>query len=168
MSGASETWAELPAGLRQFAARPLVALRLRVAPAVEVGDAGAGARRVATVQGGVFEGAVEGLSGHVHAGGTDWIRVTADGATHLDARILLETRAGDVITMSYLGIRHGPPDVLERLAAGDPVDPGEYYFRTSPRFETSAPAFEWLNRVVAVGYGQRLPDGVRYSVFQVL
>ena len=164
----SDGMASLPASLRTVAMRPLLILRLQVAPAVELGGTPAGGRRVATVQCGTFDGAEEGLSGRVHPGGTDWISLTADGATHLDARILLETGSGDTVAMSYRGIRHAPPDVLRRLAANEAVDPAEYYFRTAPRFETGSARFGWLNRVVAIGAGQKLPDGVLYNVFEVL
>ena len=48
-----------------------------------------------------------------------------------------------------------PPDVLARLARGEHVAPSEYYFRTTPRFETAAPRYAWLNSVVAVGSAVR-------------
>ena len=37
-------------------------------------------------------------------------------------------------------MRHGPPEVLARLAKGEDVDPSLYYFRTVMRFETAHPA----------------------------
>jgi len=36
------------------------------------------------------------------------------------------------------------------------------YFRIAPRFETAAPGYLWLNRLLAVGIGERLPQGPRY------
>ena len=147
--------------------RPLMVLRLQTT-AVDIGRSAVGMRRVATVERGEFEGMPDGLSGHVHAGGNDWITVETDGSTRLDAKVVLQTRAAEKILMSYHGIRHGPPGTLKNLALGLPVDPADYYFRIMPSFETSSKAFEWLNRIVAVGVGQRLPDGVVYSVFEVL
>jgi hypothetical protein len=44
----------------------------------------------------------------------------------------------------------------------------DYYLRTTPLFETGAPRYDWLNRIVAVGVGERLPQGARYEVFEVL
>ena len=164
----STLWTNLPPTLQDVKARPLLVLRLAVPSPVNVGETRTGVRRVATVQSGTFDGAIEGLCGRVHPGGLDWICETSDGTTHLDARILLETRDGDKIMMSYRGIRHGPPGVLRRLAEKEPVDPAEYYFRTAPAFETSSANFDWLNRVIAVGCGQRLADGVLYSVFEIL
>ena len=48
------------------------------------------------------------------------------------------------------------------------MDPGEYYFRTVPFFETAAANYAWLNRVVAVGIGRRTPTGVSYTVYGLL
>jgi Protein of unknown function (DUF3237) len=55
-----------------------------------------------------------------------------------------------------------------RLEKGETVDPGDYYFRVAPLFETSATHYAWLNNVVAIGIGHRRADGrVVYSIFEV-
>ena len=51
---------------------------------------------------------------------------------------------------------------------GDPVDAGEYYFRVAPFFETASPKYDWLNRIVPVGVGQRGPTDVSYTVHELL
>jgi hypothetical protein len=66
------------------------------------------------------------------------------------------------------GLRHGPPDVLARLAAGEAVDPASYYFKTVLRFEASAPDVEWLNRVIAIADGARRPRAVELHAFEIL
>ena len=38
----------------------------------------------------------------------------------------------------------------------------------TPIFEIAAPPYYWLNRIIAVGAGQRLSDGPLYSIFEVL
>jgi hypothetical protein len=65
------------------------------------------------------------------------------------------------------GLRHGPPDVMERLARGDNVDPAHYYFRTVMRFEASGPKVDWLNRILALARGQREAHAVRLDVYEV-
>jgi hypothetical protein len=70
--------------------------------------------------------------------------------------------------MTYQGLRHGPPDVTARIEKGEAVDPASYYFRTNPLFETAAPKYDWINRVVAIGIGHRLAGGPIYSIFEVL
>ncbi len=106
---------------------------------------------------GVFEG--ERLSGVILDGGSDWQTVRPDSATTLDVRLVLKTQDDALITMTYRGFRYGPPDVMARLDGGEAVDPGSYYFRVAPLFETSAPKYDWLNRVIAVGLGHRPPAG---------
>jgi hypothetical protein len=70
--------------------------------------------------------------------------------------------------MTYRGVRHATPEVSARIAAGETVPPSEYYLRTAPFFETGAPAYAWLNTIVAIGVGERLPNGARYEVFEIL
>jgi hypothetical protein len=145
----------------------LFQIDLTIAPPQSLGATPFGERRIVTVTGGSFEGPK--LRGTVvpNSGG-DWILVRADGATQLDVRITLETDDGAPIYMTYRGIRAGPPEVIERLNRGEPVDPSEYYFRTAPWFETGSEKYGWLNRIVCVALGERLPIGPRYRVYQIL
>jgi hypothetical protein len=145
---------------------PLMTLTLAVAGMQPVGATPNGSRRVGLVAGGKFEGPK--LKGTVLPGGTDWILGRPDGSTTLDVRIILETDDGAAIAMTYRGMRHGPAAVMERVNAGQFVDPSEYYFRTSVAFETAAPKYDWLNRIIAVGTGSRPPEGPIYEIFEVL
>ena len=56
---------------------------------------------------------------------------------------------------------------MKRLAAGEKVEASEYYFRTTPIFETGAPDYQWLNSLVAVATGQRLANEVIITVYEV-
>jgi uncharacterized protein DUF3237 len=136
------------------------------APPQMLGKTPLGDRRIVVVTSGSFEGPK--LRGTVEPGGTDWILLRPDGALQLDVRLSLKTDDGALIGMTYRGFRHGPPAVIERLNRGERVDPSEYYFRTAPLFETSAPRYDWLNRIVSIGIGHRLPQGPVYRVFEVL
>jgi hypothetical protein len=122
-------------------------------------------RRIIPVTGGTFEGPH--IKGTVLAGGADWQIVTPDGIALLDARYTLQTESGQFIYVSNQGLRHGKPEVLKRLAAGEDVDPSEYYMRTSPRLEASAPELDWLRRNVFVCSGARLKDKVIIAFYQV-
>ena len=144
----------------------LFTLTLEVAGMQSVGATPAGDRRVGLVAGGRFQGAR--LSGTVLPGGADWIMLRADGATTLDVRLVLQTDDGAAIGLTYRGMRHGPPEVMERMARGETVDPASYYFRTAVAFETAAARYAWLNRIIAVGTGHRPPSGPVYDVFEVL
>src|SRR5262245_31850240 len=81
---------------------------------------------------GILSGTVEGprLNGRVLPGGADWQIVRADGVVHLHARYTIETHAGGQILVDAEGYRHGPTEVMERLARDETVDPTLYYFRT--------------------------------------
>jgi len=125
-----------------------------------------GDRRVAVVEGGSFEGPK--LKGTVLKGGSDWLISRPDGALQLDVRLTLKTDDGHLIGMIYRGYRHGPAAVIDRLNRGEKVDPAEYYFRTAPFFETSSEKYSWLNRIIAIATGHRLPSGPVYDVFEVL
>jgi hypothetical protein len=144
----------------------LMTLTLSVAGMQPIGATPNGNRRVGLVAGGKFEGPK--LRGTVLPGGADWIIARPDGATTLDVRIVLETDDGASIGMTYRGMRHGPPAVMEKMNAGQFVDPSEYYFRTAIAFETAAPKYDWLNRIIAVGTGSRPPEGPIYEIFEVL
>ncbi len=157
---------ELPAGLRTVNTQPLFVMKLDVRPYQVVGATPGAFRRIGVVPGGVFAG--ERLSGTVLEGGNDWQSVRADGATVLSVRLVLKSMDGDLIAMTYMGLRHGPADIIKRIDGGEVLDPATHYFRTNPVFETSSQRYDWLNRILAIGVGQRRPDGVTYSVFEVL
>ena len=144
----------------------LFTLTLTVAGMQPVGATPLGNRRVGLVAGGSFVGPR--LSGTVLPGGADWIMVRPDGVTTLDVRLVLQTTDGAAIGMTYRGLRHGPAAVMARLDRGEAVEPSEYYFRTAVAFETAAPAYAWLNSIIAVGTGHRPPSGPVYDVFEVL
>jgi uncharacterized protein DUF3237 len=105
-------------------------------------------RRVGLIQGGSFEG--ERLFGEV-VSGNDWQAVRTDSCLKLDVRLVLKTTDGALIIMTYQCLRAGPPSVIEKLDKGETVDPHSYYFRMSPMFETSAPKYDWMNRIIAIG-----------------
>lgn len=156
----------IPAALQTLRTRPLFSLQVSVAPLQTPGGPDGAGRRIGDIPGGRFEG--ERLAGIVPPGGSDWQTLRSDGAVVLDARILLRTDDDALIAMTYSGLRHGPAEVMERLGRGEDVDPSAYYFRVQASFATSAPRYEWLNRVLAVGTGHRLAGGPVYNLFEIL
>lgn len=146
--------------------RPLFEAEVELAEILHLGRTPVGDRRVINILGGAFRG--ERLAGRVRPGGADWQIVRADGAADLDARYTLETDGGALVQVESRGLRHGPPDVLARLAAGQALDPATYYFRTALRFETADPTLDWLNRILAIAIGARRPNAVDLRVFEIL
>ena len=123
-------------------------------------------RRIGEISEGRFEG--ERLRGLILSGGSDWQSLRADGATTINVRLVMQTDDGALIGMKYWGVRHGPKEVLDRIARGDKVSPSEYYMRVTPSFETASEKYGWLNRVVSVAIGHRIAGGAIYQVFEIL
>jgi hypothetical protein len=140
-------------------------LRVAVAKPIDVGPVAQGRRRIIAIEGGTFEG--PGLRGVVLASGADWQIVRADGVTELEARYILQTDAGELIYVQNGGLRHAPADVMQKLLAGEDVDPALVYFRTVPTFETAAPQLQWLTRTVFVASGERHPNEVVIHVWKI-
>ncbi len=132
----------------------------------DFGETPFGLRHVDMLGGGSFEGRK--LRGDVLPGGMDQKINRADGAMTPNVRLVLRTDDEALIYMYYTGVQHGSPEVMRRIADGETVDPSEYYLRNAPFFETAAPKYDWLNRIVSVGVGRRMPDHAAYDVFEIL
>lgn len=145
--------------------QPIFTIRAELEPIINLGRTPYGERRVIGITGGTVSGAK--LNGKVLPGGSDWQIIRADGAADIQARYTLESDSGGRILVYSAGLRHGPPEVMERLAKGEDVDPALYYFRTVMRFETADPAASWLNRIVALATGAREARAVRLDVYEV-
>lgn len=145
---------------------PIFTIQAELADILQFGKTPAGERRVINILGGRVEGPR--LTGRILPGGADWQLIRADGAADIQARYTIQSDGGGLVLVSSEGLRHGPPDVLARLAKGDAVDPALYYFRTLMRFETADPGLDWMNRILAIAHGARLPNAVTLDVFEVL
>ena len=139
--------------------------RVTVAVPLELGETPYGRRRVIHITGGDFAGPR--LRGTVVPGGADWQVIRPDGVTELTALYELKTDDGTLIHVTNRGLRHGPPEVMQRLMRGEAVDPDSYYFRTVPVFEAPSGRHDWLNRSVFVATGARSASDVRIRVYEV-
>ena len=133
---------------------------------LDLGDVAKGGRRIVPITGGDFSGPR--MRGEVLPGGADWQVLRGDGVAELEARYTLRTDDGALIYVRNHGLRHGPPEVIAALAAGQPVDPARYYFRGATFFETSAARYAWLTKHIIVCTGEREPATVKLKFFQVL
>jgi Protein of unknown function (DUF3237) len=157
----------LPKEMTELKVRPIFTLLLEVQPAINVGKTPGVDRRVGVITGGRFEG--ERLRGTLLPGGSDWQAIRpGDGAWMLNVRIVLKTDDDAIIGMPYTGIRHGPKEVLDRIARGEVVKATDYYLRIAGSFETSSEKYAWLNSIICLGVGHRLPEGPIYQVFEML
>ena len=97
--------------------------------------------------------------------GADWQTIFADGLAELDTRYAMETDDGATIEIINFGFRHGPKDVMEKVARGEDVDPTSYYMRTHARLETGDPRYDWVNRTLFVGVGARNKQSVNVDLY---
>lgn len=153
--------------MNDLQSRPLFEISIDLHPTQEIGNTPAGHRRVIPVAGGRFNG--ERINGIVlpHAG-SDLLLMRADGSFQQDVRLVLRSDDGAIILMTYRGVRHSPPEIGRRIARGEAVPRTDYYLRISPFFETAAPGYQWLNNLVAIGVGERRPNGAAYEVYEIL
>jgi Protein of unknown function (DUF3237) len=56
---------------------------------------------------------------------------------------------------------------MAKLAAGNKVDPDQYYFRAAPRFAAARGKYDWLNGNMFVCAGARYPEFVELSFYQL-
>jgi hypothetical protein len=76
----------------------------------------------------------------------------ADGSTDLDLRVTLETDDSALIHVTFTGVR----------------DAANGHIRTLPRFETAAPQYAFLNRLLAVGIGEIRAEGPIHLIEELL
>lgn len=131
-----------------------------------VGNTPHGSRMIYKIKGGTVKGPE--ISGEVLPVGADWLILRPDGAGELDVRATIRTDDGELIYTYYRGIATLSPEVMQRFQSGEPVDPSEYYFRTTPIFETGSEKYGWLNRIIAVGVGALGKNQVKYKIYRIL
>src|SRR3569623_299002 len=117
----------------------------------EIGPVVDGTRRIIPISAG---GYVKGprISGKLMGNSADWQLTRPDGA---------------LIQIRNKGLRHGPPEVMDRLRRGEEVDPAEYYFRTVPEFIAPEGPYDWLNKSIFVCSGARYASSIKLWVWRV-
>ena len=138
-------------------------LHVKLDPIMEMGPGRAGHRRIIPIIGGKVEGPK--INGTILNLGADWQTVFADGMAQLDTRYAIKTDDGAIIEVMNFGFRHGPDEVMARVAAGEDVSPDEYYMRTTARLESGDDRYQWVNRLLFVGSGGRRKSHVELSLF---
>ena len=131
-----------------------------------IGPSSHGTRVIIPVIGGTVKGPK--VNGEVLSFGADWILLRPDGMFELDVRITVRTDDNELIYVYYRGLSNVSPEIRERIQKGEDVDPSEYYFRTTPIFETGSEQYSWLNQIICVGVGKSELNKVRYNIYQIL
>jgi len=143
-----------------------IKIKVEAGKGLEAGNTPKGFRRMIPISGGSFEG--PDIKGAVIPGGYDFQLLRSDNVMEIDARYVLQTDDGELITIMNRGMRHADVDVMQQMADGIEVSPSLYYFRSIPQFETGSKKYDWLNKTVFVASGVRKPAEVIISVFKIL
>jgi hypothetical protein len=144
---------------------PMTRIVCEVGPLVTLGPAKHGERRYVPLGGGTVAGPE--LNGTLVEGGVDWQLQRADGALEIAAHYVIRSDDGSLIEVQSDGLRHGPPEVMARLAGGEQVPRELYFFRTLMRFTTGAPQWQHLNKVMALAVGERQASRVILDVYRI-
>jgi hypothetical protein len=141
---------------------------VKVAAPIVIGKGADGLRRYVPITGGEVQGPL--LKGTVLAAGGDLqVFRTSDDVLALEATYILESDDGVKISVVNSGYRHGPAAVIARMARGESVAPGEYYFRTSARLDAPRGSkYEWVNKTLFISTAERQADLVIVHFYQVL
>jgi len=123
---------------------------------------------VVNVLGGTLQGtgAHASLKGKILPG-ADYQIIRPDGFTEIDAHYVIEMEGGDRIYVTNRGMRHGPPELIAKLNAGQAIDQSQIYFHTVITVETAAKALEWMSRSILVSAGERQPNEAVIHVYRL-
>jgi hypothetical protein len=141
---------------------PAFSVRAELGPLQDLGTTRVGHRRIVPITGGAVFGAID---GKILPGGADWQIVRADGSIEVDGRYTVRTATGSLVYLHAVGLRSGPPDVLEALLSGVEVPPDDYYFRASITLESAE--LPELEKSLYVASYVREANRVRYVAYRV-
>lgn len=144
---------------------PMTQVHCQVGPLVSLGPGPHGERRYVPLGGGTVRGPE--LNGTLVEGGVDWQVNRADGVLDIAAHYVIRADDGALIEVRSEGLRHGPPEVMARLARGEAVARDAYYFRTVVRFTTGAAPWQHLNKLLAIAVGQREASVVKLDFYRL-
>ena len=140
-------------------------LEVALSKPIVTGDVNSGTKRIIPIKGGTVSGPA--ISGQILDLGADWQTVMKSGVAELDAQYAFETDDGAIIEIHNFGVRHGPKEIIEKLAAGEACPPDSYYMRTAARLTTGHPKYDWINKTMFVGTGARLAKAVQIDLYAV-
>ena len=112
------------------------------------------------------------ISGRLISPGGDWSRILASGVLRLDVRLTIRTDDGALIYMSYNGVERDAPSTAKKIDRGELLKAQDVkVWLVAPTFETSAPAYDWLNETQAIGRMVEYKEGtdgyVKYDVYSI-
>ena len=121
-----------------------------VSPAEIIGPSPEGIRVNFYSSGGEIQGPA--IRGKVRPVGGDWVTVRKDGIAVMTSGQRSSWRMAHKSLVTYPGIIDFGTDGYDKFLRGEM--PSQIRMRTSPRFSTSNPQYEWLNRLHCIGIGE--------------
>ncbi|MGO4293302.1 DUF3237 domain-containing protein [Chitinophaga sp. RAB17] len=118
------------------------------------------------------EGAIKGdkINGKMLDCSGEWGLVVDSTTFKMDVRATIKTDDGALIYIAYTGYNYASAanSALMRAGKGSELPTSEYYFRSTPVFETSSPKYAWLNHTIAVGVGHfPAPGKLIYRIYAI-
>ncbi len=147
-------------------ARLLYEAHVELDAPLDVGPTPHGVRRIVGIRGGSLEG--PSMRGEILPAGADWLLVRPDGVVELDIRAVGRLEDGSILYATERGYLRAPPEVMTRIARGEPVEPGDYAFRVVVSYETASPRHESLNGTLGYGIGTLRRGGLDLVVHELL
>jgi uncharacterized protein DUF3237 len=136
-------------------------------PPMMVGAGPLGVRMVFEVIDGTLAGPR--INAKVLPAGADWVLIGPDGWARMDVRAQFETDDGAVIYAQYHGLIEMTDASVRAIGEGTPSDYTDHYFRVTPRLETGAEGYQWVNQALFVGTGRFTEGlGLEYQIFRVV
>ncbi|MDA1237794.1 MAG: DUF3237 domain-containing protein [Proteobacteria bacterium] len=140
-------------------------LQISLGEPIEMGIGRRSLRRIIPIIGGHFRGPK--VEGTILNLGADWQTIGNDRLSELDTRYALRTKDGATIEVINKGFRHGPEAIIDRLAAGEDVNPSEYSMITQAILETGHKKHNWVNKLSFIGTGARFKSEVILDLYYV-
>ncbi len=147
-------------------ARLLYEAHVELDTPLDVGPTPHGVRRIVAITGGSLEG--PSIRGRILPSGADWLLVRPDGVVELDIRATGRLEDGALLYARERGYLRAPPEVMQRIARGEPVDAGTYTFRVVVSYETASPRYAWLTATIGYGTGTFRKGGLDLVVHELL
>lgn len=134
----------------QYSLEYLFSYHLQLNPPENLGAVPDGIRANAYVAEGTLSGA--NINGILRPAGGDWITIRPDGVAITDVRGTIETTDGALIYLAYTGVMDLGENGYQNALRGQ--FPATANIHTTPRLQTSHPAYQWLNRVQCIGVAE--------------
>lgn len=115
------------------------------------------------------EGEITGpdFHGYIMSAGIDHQIIRDDGTCEINASYGFRLDDGRTLYIHAEGIRTVPAELAETVKSGGAVDPKQFYYVTTPKFEVYDESLLWMTKKIFVCDGTRLPDAVLLTYYTV-